>query len=119
MSVLIGLEKGPPFINKRFNPFGGEPTPILTWACQWKLLKRNSQNTFVAGDELVDMILKAGAKVNDIVSNKTNAMFFAVKYTNMMAIDSLIRAGSDMQQRDNMGRTCLNNALEHPRPILI
>ena len=96
MSVLIGLEKGPPFINKRFSPFGAEPTPTLTWACQWKLLKMNSQNLFVAGDELVDMILKAGAKVNDIIGNETNAMFFAVKYTNMMAIDTLIRAGSDM-----------------------
>ena len=52
VSILVGLAKGPPFINKRINPVGGDPMPMLMYACQWKLLKKNTQNLFIAQDEL-------------------------------------------------------------------
>ena len=118
--VLIGLANGPPWIDRRVKSLGStEPLPILHWVCQWKLLQVNCQNCYISGDELVDMVLKAGASVNEIAANATNAMFFAVKYANMMAIDALLQAGINLQQPDKFGRTSMYNALEHPRPQLI
>jgi hypothetical protein len=117
VSILIGIARGPPFINKRVSlGAGSEPMPILMWAWQWKLLRHNAEDSFTASDELVGMLINAGANVNDILpSNKTNAMFFAVKYAGLDAIDSLIRAGINLQQHNVFGQSCMYNALEYPR----
>ena len=117
VSILIGIARGPPFINKRVSlGAGSEPMTILMWACQWKLLRYNSEDSFIASDELVRILINAGANVNDTLpSNSANAMFLAVKYAGLDAIDSLIRAGINLQQHNVFGQSCMYNALEYPR----
>jgi hypothetical protein len=91
VAVLIGLTNGPAYINRRIDLYGGEePLPILHWVCQWKLLRANSHRAFTAGDELVDMVVKAGADVNATIRNKTNAMFFAVKHVFQLLVRNLV-----------------------------
>ena len=44
---------------------------------------------------------------------------FAVKYAYLETVDLLIQHGIDVRHRDQFGRTCLLNALEHPNPLII
>lgn len=122
-TLLEGLEFGPPQINARTAPgesFVGSGEPdnptLLHWVCQWRMLKSMG---WTAGDEMVDMVIKAGADVNATMRNKTTPLFFAVKYGTLRTVDLLLEAGADIQQRDQHGRTCLYNALEHPSPPII
>jgi hypothetical protein len=66
------------------------------------------------------MVLKAGANVNDILQNQTNALFFGVKYRSLKTVDLILEADIQMiQQRDKFWRSCLYNALEYPSPSIL
>ncbi|CAB9510403.1 B-box zinc finger [Seminavis robusta] len=120
--ILRGLVLGPPHIDRRVNLAPGNKQsefsfPLLSWACQWKLAKENFH--WLAQDEMVDMIIKAGANVNSLMENKTNALFLAVKYGSLQTVDLLLEAGCNIHQVDQFDRTCLYNATEHPSPPIL
>ena len=80
LPLLDGLIKGGSEMNNKVCLQGvhGEPSPILYWLCQYKLLDKNFG--YYGKDELVALAIKAGAEVNMKVSNKTTPIFLAVKY---------------------------------------
>ena len=94
-----------------------EPFNVLILVCQWKLLRKTFG--FQGDDDLVEIVLKLGANVNDRLGNGTNALFFAVKYGTIRTVDLLLNAGINIRAVDQFGRTCLYNALEHPQPDIL
>jgi ankyrin repeat protein len=63
---------------------------------------------------MVALALMAGADVNSTGSNKTNALFFAVKYTSARCVEVLLDANVDVTQKDIYGHTMWKNAIERP-----
>jgi hypothetical protein len=118
--LLQGLQRGPPHIDARVTSkwfIGVEDKPaLLHWASQCRLLKIFG---WTSQDEMVEMIIRAGANVNAPLKNKTSPIFFAVKRGTLETVDLLLAAGGNIEQRDNFGRTCLHNALEHPSPPIV
>ena len=115
--LMQGLMQGHPYLDIRLQVSGYEPTPVLMWVCQWKLLQPACG--WKGGDEFVSMVLAAGVDINAVMPNKCNATFFAVKYGSPTTVDLLIKAGINIQQLDIFGRTCLWNALEYPSPEML
>jgi RING-type zinc-finger/MYND finger len=96
----------------------GATWPILFWLCQWKLLER--QFGWQGGDTMVAIVLSTpGINVNQVIENKTNAGFFAVKYGSVQTLRILAIKGINMQHRDFRNRTLLYNALELPNPEML
>ncbi|CAB9522201.1 expressed unknown protein [Seminavis robusta] len=115
--ILEGLIHGDPQINEQWSLARGVRFPLLQLACQWKMLWYNYN--WLAQDEMVDMIIKAGANVNQTIHNGTNALFFAVKYGTVQTVNLLLEAGCNFCQLDELGRTCWYNATEHPSPPIL
>ncbi|KAL7541954.1 hypothetical protein ACHAXR_011382, partial [Thalassiosira sp. AJA248-18] len=116
---LDGLIKGGRAINQRVSmpqQQEGEPHPILHWLCQYKLLQ---QFAYCGGDDMVALALKAGADVKAKVSNRTNALFFAVKYTSARCVEMLLDAGVNVKHKDIYGHTIWKNAVEWPNLEII
>lgn len=113
-----GLLKGGRFINVSVSGVGkNDVFPLLMWVCQWKLLKKAFG--WSGEDEIVSMVLAAGADVSATLRNGCNAAFFAVKYGSPRTLQLLIDAGINMEQKDKFNRTCLYNALERPSPEML
>ena len=114
LPLLDGLIKGGQVMNKRvaFQGVQGEPHPILHWLCQYKLLGK--QLGYCGGDELVALAIKAGADVNMEASNKTTAIFSAVKYASKHCVEMLLDAGTNIKQKDCYGQTIWKNSVERP-----
>jgi hypothetical protein len=101
MPLIDGLTHGNDRINANatcphIGPNGAK-WPILFWVCQWRLLM--VKLGWYGGDVMVAMVLATpGINVNQIIDNKTNAGFFAVKYGAPGTLQMLIDSGLDMQQ---------------------
>lgn len=72
----------------------------------------NCHGATFSADTVRDL-LNAAADVNlKHPSTNITAMFLAVKYGDLEIVTSLIDAAADLQVRDHLGRSCLNNATE-------
>ena len=114
LPLLTGLIKGGSEMNIKvaFRGVQGEPSPILFWLCQYKLL--GTYLGYNGGYELVALALKAGADVNMEASNKTTPIFFAMKYASAKCVEILLDAGANIEQKDCYGQTIWKNAVERP-----
>ena len=111
--LLHGLIKGGRAMNEKvsFDPATAESIPLLHWLCQIKLWRRRA---YCGAEDMVALALMAGADVNSTGSNKTNALFFAVKYTSARCVEVLLDANVDVTQKDIYGHTMWKNAIERP-----
>jgi len=111
--LLNGLVYGNPKINDKSHFIRGqEPHPIIMWLCQHRNLR--AQFNYCGRDDMVALVLSAGADVSLRVSNGCNPLFFAVKYGSARTIELLLDAGVKVDERDVFGRTIWKNALERP-----
>ena len=119
--LLLGLIQGGEFINTSIECFGSEESfPILHWICQYTWLK--ATKGYTGGNDIVGFAIRAGADVNGTIpSGNSNftAIFFAVKYGDIVTVDLLLEAGADVHTRDRYGQTCIKSAIEHPQPAII
>ena len=93
------------------------PMPLLLWVTQYRFL--NNKLGCRLSHAVVDLVCRAGADIHHRLPNGTNALFFAVKYATLETVDYFLQKGVDVNQRDQFGRTCLYNALEHPDPPIL
>jgi len=115
--LATALMEGPPLINQ---PIQDPDTmmPLLHWVSHYKFFNARMGCNFT--DDIVCLVLKAGADPNGIrPDNQTSALFFAVKYASLKAVDMLLEAGANIHHHDNFGRTCLINALQYPNPAIL
>ncbi|KAL7546812.1 hypothetical protein ACHAWF_010147 [Thalassiosira exigua] len=94
-----------------------EPLSILTWVSQYQYLR--AQRNYCGADDMVALVLRAGAAVNLQASNGTTPIFFAMKYSSARVVEMLLDAGSDVNQKDCYGNTIWTNAVERPNPGII
>lgn len=96
---------------------GAQPMPILAWLCQWRSLQKVF--SWKGGNDLVSMVLAAGANPNIAMRNGSTPLFFAVKYGSLETVELLVKYGADLTIKDNKKRSCLWNAIERPDPEII
>lgn len=119
-ALAEGLEKGQPLINRPVPLLAPNPDkmPLLFWVCQYGFLNRLLGCRF--SDDIVALVLKAGADPNPVrADTQTTPLFFAVKYCSLQTVDMLLEAGANIHHRDRFGQTCLKNALEYPKPMIV
>lgn len=97
------------------HPIAG-PAP-LHFICQWKQLEK--MFGWKGRDELVALVVQAGAPVNAVASNQCTPMFLAVKYGTMETVRLLIEAGVNLHLKDCNCKYCLWNAFERPNPAIV
>jgi len=113
-----GLLKGGDLLNIAVSPpRGAQGMPILTWLCQWMTLKELFH--WKGADDMVSLVLAAGADPNIRMKNGSTPLFFAVKYGCLNTVELLVESGADLTMKDRKGRSCLWNALERPQPDII
>mmetsp|Transcript_17768 Transcript_17768/g.35613 ORF Transcript_17768/g.35613 Transcript_17768/m.35613 type:complete len:860 (+) Transcript_17768:55-2634(+) len=121
LPLLLGFILGERKINEKIHcvhcDSREEPLPILMWACQYKFLK--AQYGYSGGDDMIALILAAGADVSVRVSNGCNSLFWAVKYSSPQAVGLLLDAGVSVDDRDSFGQTIWKNATERPDPGIV
>ncbi|KAK1746190.1 hypothetical protein QTG54_002797 [Skeletonema marinoi] len=121
LPLLLGFILGERKINEKIHcvhcDSREEPLPILMWACQYKFLK--AQYGYSGGDDMIALILAAGADVSVRVSNGCNPLFWAVKYSSPQAVGLLLDAGVSVDDRDSFGQTIWKNATERPDPGIV
>ena len=94
-----------------------EPQSLLHWVCQWKLLQL--QCGWRGHDDMVELLLKAGAPVNATTSLQCTPLFFAVKYGTVDTCRLLLEAGARVNHRDARNQTCLRNILPQANPYIL
>ena len=88
-------------------------TPLMH-ACQFKNYNKNFGTHLSSVD--VKQLIEAGADVNAINPvSKINALFFAVKYTDVETLKMLIEANIDTTVRNNKNNNAFYNAVEMAR----
>jgi len=97
---------------------GMEPQSLLHWICQWKLLQL--QCGWKGHDDMVDLLIHAGADVNAQLENtKVTPLFFAVKYASVDTCRLLVEAGANVCHKDCRKQTCLRNILPQANPYTL
>lgn len=113
----------PELLQKRVTPLNIqnkaviEEQTLLHWLCQWKLLQL--QCGWKGHDDIVDLLLRAGADPNATLANGCTPLFFSVKYATVDTLRLLIDGGANPNQKDNLRQTCLRNALPQASPYII
>jgi len=90
---------------------------LLHWLCQWRFLV--NQFSWKGNDDIVALVIAAGADVNAAQSSGCTPVFFAVKYGSLRTVRLLVEAGADLRHTDYDGYTCLHNTLEYPQAPLL
>ena len=115
--LLHGLINGETAINEKIHHTEGEEQqPILMWVCQYKFFRRFN---YCGADDMIELVLAAGADVNIRLTNGCNALFFAVKYSSAQAVEMLLDAGVKVDDTDSFGNTIWKNATERPELEII
>ena len=110
--LLRGLVYGETAINEKVHySQDEEKQTILMWVCQYKLLGRFN---YCGAEDMVALVLAAGADITSRLTNGCNALFFAVKYSSAQAVEMLLDAGVKVDDTDIFGNTIWKNATERP-----
>ncbi len=114
--LVEGLTKGAPEIDKVINEDERPFTPLCA-VCQWQLVATWG---WTAQDELVDMVLRAGADVHQCLDDGRDALLIAVEVGTLQTVDLILQVdNSIIQRRHTDGRSCLSTALLRPSPPII
>jgi TonB family protein len=70
-------------------------------------------------DEIVEMLLEAGASVHPRNETQATALHLAARHGRTLSARHLLRAGADIELRDSEGRTPLYRAIENRRAAII
>lgn len=94
-----------------------EGQSLLHWLVQWRLLQ--IQCGWRGHDDMVDLLIRAGADVNATLQNGCTPLFFAVKYGTIDTVRCLIQGGANPLHKDIHNQTCLRNALPQASPYIL